>query len=144
MLKTLYPDCHTIEKERRWHLLDVKDKILGRTASKIAVILMGKHKANWSPHLECGDFVVVTNASKIRITGNKLTQKHYFKHSGYPDGARLVSVKKLLQERPTEVLRLAVKRMLPKNKLADRMISHLKIYADERHPHQAQNPIPLS
>ena len=143
-MKTTIPDIETVRKNRVWHHFDAKDKILGRLASRIAVLLMGKHKPYWTPHIDCGDFVVVTNAQKVRVTGEKLVQKQYFSHSGYPDGAKLTSLKRLLDEQPQRVIELAVKRMLPKNKLGRRMITRLNVYAGASHPHAGQRPATLN
>jgi large subunit ribosomal protein L13 len=125
--------------KREWHLLDAKDQVLGRLSSRIAKILMGKTKATYTPSVDCGDFVVAVNAGKIRLTGNKLEQKVAFHHTMHPGGARYTPYKKLMAEKPERALFLAVKRMLPKTKLASRQILRLKIYRNERHPHQAQN-----
>ena len=139
-MKTLFPDVTTLQNSRAWHSMDAKDKVLGRLATRAAVLLMGKHKPIWSPHLDCGDFVVVTNAGKIRLTGKKREQKEYFSHSGYPDGAKMTSVKKLFNEHPDRIITLAVKLMLPKNILGSRMLTRLKVYAAPDHPHSSQQP----
>lgn len=139
-MQTTYPSVESLVQNRAWHLLDAKDKILGRLATRAAVLLMGKHKPVWSPHLDCGDFVVVTNARQIKMSGKKLEQKAYFSHSGYPDGAKLTLAKKLIQDRPQRIVQLAVRRMLPKTKLGSRMMARLKIYSDQNHPHGSQNP----
>lgn len=131
------------KKMRNWYIVDAKDKVLGRLASKIATILQGKHKPIYTPHVDTGDYVVVINAGKIRVTGSKLEQKIYRKHSGYPGGLKEVDLKHLLSQKPTLPLQQAVKRMLPKNKLGRKMLKKLKIYAGEEHPHQAQDPEPL-
>ncbi|MCM8801521.1 MAG: 50S ribosomal protein L13 [Candidatus Omnitrophica bacterium] len=128
------------EIKRKWYLVDAKDKILGRLASKVAVILRGKHKPIFSPHLDTGDGVIIINASKIKVTGKKLQDKIYRRYSGYPGGLKEVPLKTLLEKRPETVLRLAIKRMLPSGPLARRMLKKLKIYPDDKHPHQAQNP----
>lgn len=125
--------------DRQWHLLDAKDQVLGRLSSHIAMILMGKNKPTYTPSVDCGDFVVAVNVDKVRLTGNKLEQKIAFHHTMHPGGARYTPYKKLMQEKPGKALFLAVKRMLPKTKLASRQILRLKIYSGERHPHQAQN-----
>lgn len=142
MQSTTHKSVDFLEKDRAWRLLDASSDSLGRVATQAAVLLMGKHKPYRSPHLDCGDFVVVTNTAQIQLTGNKLKQKTYFKHSGYPDGGKLVSVEKLLKEKPERVMELAVKRMLPKNKLGDKMLKRLKIYSGKEHPHGSQNPKP--
>ncbi len=137
-MQTTHLKLADVKNVRSWHFRDADGKILGRLATGIAMILMGKHKRTWSPHLDCGDFVVVTNASKVRVTGNKLVQKLYFRHSGFPAGGRTMSLGKMMEKKPDYVIELAVKRMLPKNKLADRMLTRLKIYAKAEHPHAGQ------
>ncbi len=124
--------------ERQWHVIDASDKILGKTASQVARLLMGKHKPIFSPHLDTGDFVVVINADKIRVTGNKAKQKLYYRHSGYPGGLKSITLEKLLQTKPTRVIEHAIKGMLPHTRLGAMMIKKLKIYAGDTHPHQAQ------
>jgi len=126
--------------KREWYLVDAKDKILGRLASKVAVILRGKHKAIFTPHLDTGDGVIVINAAKIRVTGRKLKQKVYRRYSGYPGGLREVYLEKMLAKNPTTVVKLAVQRMLPGGPLGRKILKKLNIYADDKHPHQAQNP----
>jgi len=126
--------------QRKWHLIDAKDKVLGRLATRIAMLLMGKRKPNYTPHLDQGDFVVVINAEKVKLTGKKLQGKIYYSHSGYPGGLKEKTAEELLKKHPERVIELAVKRMLPKNKLGRKMLKRLKVYAGERHPHQAQNP----
>ena len=128
----------------QWHLIDATDKSLGRVASQIAVLLRGKHKPIFSPHLDTGDFVVVVNAEKVRLTGNKLQDKYYYHHTGYPGGLKAVRADRMLAEKPTELLRLAVKRMLPKNALNRKILLKLKLYAGDEHPHQAQAPQPYT
>lgn len=130
------------EIKRQWFLFDAEGKILGRLASKIAMVLMGKLKPIFTPHIDCGDFVVVINGRKIRVTGKKLTDKIYYSHSFYPGGLKERTLKEVLAKDPTRVIYLAVKRMLPKNKLGARMLKRLKIYPDSTHPHKAQQPIP--
>lgn len=125
---------------RKWILVDARDKVLGRLASRIAMRLRGKHLPTFTPHVDTGDFVVVINAEKVRVTGKKLQQKMYYRHTGYMGGLKERNLKKMLQEKPEEVIRLAVKGMLPKNKLGRRMLKKLKIYAGEKHPHEAQQP----
>lgn len=125
---------------KAWYLVDAKDKILGRLATRIARILRGKHKPIYTPHLDTGDFVVVINAGKIKVTGKKLDDKIYRRYTGYPSGLREKPLKELLAAKPTEVMRLAVKRMLPNNTLSRNMLKKLKIYPDDVHPHQAQEP----
>lgn len=133
----------TIIKEKDikkdWYIIDATGKILGRLASKVAHILMGKHKVNYVPHLDVGDYIVVINADKIVLTGNKLSKKIYYKHSGYPGGLKEKVYKELIEEKPEFVFKKAVKGMLPKNKLSRKMFKKLKVYSGSKHPHQAQN-----
>ena len=131
------------EIAREWYLVDADGQTLGRLATRIADTLRGKGKPQYTPHVDTGDFVVVVNAEKIHVTGNKLDQKHYFRHSSYPGGLRSRTLRDQLERRPEEVLRIAVKGMLPKNRLARRQITKLKIYAGPDHPHGPQSPKPL-
>jgi large subunit ribosomal protein L13 len=131
------------EIERRWYLVDAEGKTLGRLATQIADTLRGKNKPQYTPHVDTGDFVVVVNAEKVVLTGKKLDDKIYYRHSGYPGGLRQRTAREQLDRRPTEVLRMAVKGMLPKNRLARQQINKLKIYAGPEHPHEAQDPKPL-
>jgi large subunit ribosomal protein L13 len=131
------------EVTREWYLVDAEGKTLGRLATQIADTLRGKQKPQYTPHVDTGDFVVVVNAEKIQVTGNKLDQKRYYRHSGYPGGLRSRTLREQLERRPTEVLRVAVKGMLPKNRLARQQLTKLKIYAGPEHPHEAQNPRPF-
>jgi len=131
------------EIQREWWVVDAKGKNLGRFASRIACILRGKHKPTYSSHLDTGDFVIVTNAGGVVVTGHKLDQKMYYRHSGYPGGLKAVSLRQQLERHPTRVLRAAVKGMLPKNRLGRKMLKKLKLYAGPEHPHQAQQPKPL-
>jgi len=124
--------------DKKWYLVDAQDKILGRLATQIAVRLRGKHKPIFTPHADTGDFVVVVNAEKVRLTGNKWDKKIYYRHSGYLGGLKQISARKLLEKKPEEILRFAVKRMLPKNSLGRRQLKKLKIYAGSEHPHEAQ------
>jgi len=126
--------------ERKWHLVDVKDQVLGRLSTQIANLLTGKGKTIYTPAVDCGDFVVAVNVGQVRLTGDKINQKVAFHHTFHPGGARIVPYKKLMQERPERVLYLAVRRMLPKNRIASRQILRLKIYRSSSHPHQVQNP----
>lgn len=129
------------EIEAKWWLVDATDKVVGRLASDIAVILMGKHRPTYTPHVDTGDYVVVINADKVVFTGKKWEQKQYTWYTGYP-GLKSESAASRRQRRPETILREAVRRMLPKNKLARKMLSKLKIYAGDQHPHQAQKPEP--
>jgi large subunit ribosomal protein L13 len=131
------------EIARRWYVVDAEGKTLGRLATQIAETLRGKTKPEYTPHVDTGDFVVVVNAEKIVVTGNKLDEKIYYRHSGYPGGLKQRTLREQLERRPTEVLRRAVKGMLPKNRLAARQLTKLKIYAGPAHPHEAQSPEPL-
>jgi large subunit ribosomal protein L13 len=128
------------ELEKKWLLVDADSKILGRLASQIATRLRGKHKPVFTYHADTGDFVVVVNAEKVALTGSKWNKKIYYRHTGYLGGLKQISAKKLLEKKPEEVLRLAVKRMLPKNSLGRRQLKKLKIYAGPEHPHKAQQP----
>jgi large subunit ribosomal protein L13 len=130
------------EIHRDWYVVDATDEVLGRLASQVATILRGKHKPQYSPHLDLGDHVVVINAERVRLTGRKLDQKTYFRHSGYPGGARETPVRTVLERHPEEVVRRAVRGMLPKNRLGRAMLRKLKIYRGPEHPHAAQQPRP--
>lgn len=128
----------------KWHLVDATDKVLGRMATRIATILMGKHRPEYTPHVDCGDFVIVTNAARIKVTGaNKPMQRIYESYSHYPGGRKVRTLEQMLQRHPDRVIREAVRRMLPKTKLGHQMLTKLKVYAESDHPHQAQQPQPL-
>ena len=131
------------EIERQWYLVDAQGKTLGRLASEIAKILRGKHKPTYTPHLDTGDYVVVVNAEKIHVTGNRLDSKRYYRYSGYPGGLKSVPLREMLEKHPTRAIRYAVKGMLPKNRLGRAMIRKLKVYAGNEHPHEAQKPVSL-
>ncbi len=131
------------EIERDWYVVDAEGQTLGRLASRIAPIIRGKHKPIYTPHLDCGDFVIIINAEKVRVTGRKLDQKLYHRHSGYPGGLKSISLRDQLDRHPERVLQAAIKGMLPKTKLGRQMIKKLKVYAGDSHPHQAQQPKPL-
>ena len=124
--------------EHRWHVVDASGKILGRLASQIATLLMGKHKAIYVPYLDTGDYVIVLNAAKVRVTGKKAKQKVYYRHSGYPGGIKAITFEKMLAAHPTRVIEHAVRGMLPHNRLGRAMFKKLKVYAGDSHPHQAQ------
>jgi len=128
------------ERQRDWYLVDAEGKTLGRLATGIADRLRGKLKPEYTPHIDTGDFVVVVNAEKIHVTGDKLAQKQYWRHSGYPGGIKSRTLAEMLERRPEEVIRKAVKGMLPRNRLARKQITKLKVYAGPEHPHQAQQP----
>lgn len=129
--------------KRQWYLVDATDKILGRLATKVAVILRGKHKPIFTPHLDTGDGVIVINAAKIKVTGRKLKQKVYRRYSGYPGGLKEVPLGEMLKKKPQTVVSLAINRMLPRGPLGRKLIKKLKVYADDKHPHKAQNPVLL-
>lgn len=129
------------EVTRTWYLIDAKDKTLGRLASQVAAILKGKHKPTYTPHVDTGDHVIIINADKIRLTGNKLRDKKYYRHSGYPGGIKEITAGELLQRHPERVIRSAVWGMLPHNRLGRKMIKKLKIYVGDQHPHEAQQPV---
>lgn len=140
-MKTFIPKKDEIV--RKWYLIDADGKILGRMATRIARILSGKDKPIYTPHLDTGDFVVVINARKVRVTGEKYTQKIYYHHSGYPGGLKKRTFEELMEKKPEEIILRAVKGMLPKNRLGRKMLKKLKVYPDADHPHQAQNPQPI-
>lgn len=129
--------------ERKWYLVDIKDQVLGRVATKIADLLRGKGKPLFSAHIDCGDHVIVINAKHVKLTGKKWTDKLYIKHSKYPGGLKKKTARTLLEEKPEEIIKRAVFGMLPKNKLRKDMLGKLKIFADKEHKHEAQNPIKL-
>ncbi len=131
------------EIERRWYVVDATNETLGRLASRIARVLEGKHKPTYAPHLDCGDHVIVLNAAKVAVTRDKRETKIYYRHSGYPHGLKQETLGQLLARRPEEVIRRAVKGMLPHNRLGARQLRKLKVYAGPDHPHQAQRPEPL-
>jgi large subunit ribosomal protein L13 len=137
-MKTFVAKEHELTK--KWYLVDAENKVLGRLASQIAIRLRGKHKPIFTPHADTGDFIVVINAEKVTLTGAKWDKKFYYRHSGYVGGLKKISAKKLLEKKPEEILRLAVKRMLPKNSLGRRQLKKLKIYTGPDHPHEAQRP----
>ena len=131
------------EIERQWHVIDATDVVLGRLATHIATLLRGKHKPTFAPHVDTGDFVVVVNADKVAVTGKKLDDKIYYRHSGYPGGLKQRTLREELDRRPTEVIRKAVRGMLPRNRLGRQQLTKLKIYAGPDHPHGAQEPKPF-
>ncbi len=141
-MKTYLPKVDDLVK--KWWLVDADGQVLGRLATQIAVTLMGKHKAHYTDFLDTGDFVVVVNAGKVRMTGKKLDQKSYYRHTGYPGGIKEIRARDLLKKHPNRPITFAVKGMLPKNKLGRQMLKKLKVYAGADHPHQAQQPEPLS
>ncbi|RLA98090.1 MAG: 50S ribosomal protein L13 [Deltaproteobacteria bacterium] len=131
------------DAERKWVLIDAKDKVVGRLAAEIASILRGKNKPQYTPHADVGDFVVVINADKVRLTGNKWEKKRYYHHSGYMGGLKVTVAKDMADKKPEEILKHAVKGMLPKNSLGKAMFKKLKVYAGDNHPHDAQKPIKI-
>ena len=136
--KTKYLTPKDIKRE--WLVVDVAGKPLGRVATQIATLLMGKHKPSYTPHMLSGDYVIVINAEKVELTGKKWDQKTYVRYTGYPGGERMIKARDLREKHPERLIQLAVKRMLPKNKLGHRMMRNLKVYAGAEHPHEAQNP----
>jgi len=132
----------TGQVEQNWYVVDATDEVLGRLAGDIAVVLMGKHRPDYTPHVDCGDYVVVTNAAKVGMTGRKLDVRHYTWYTGYP-GLRLESYADRKERKPEDLIYHAVRRMLPKNKLASVMLKKLKIYSGDEHPHTAQQPVEL-
>ncbi len=141
-MKTFVPKLKEITRD--WHVVDAEGQVLGRLASRVASILMGKEKPIYTTFLDCGDFVIVVNAEKVRLTGKKLSDKLYYRHSGYPGGLKQMNAAEVLRKHPERVIRSAVKGMLSKNKLGRKMLLKLKIYAGGNHPHQAQQPTALS
>ena len=135
--------ANSTDRDRRWLVVDAEGKTLGRLATQIADALRSKRKPEYTPHVDTGDFVVVVNAEKIAVTGNKMTEKMYRRHTGYPGGLRERTLAEMLEQRPEEVIRKAVKGMLPRNRLARRQITKLKVYAGPTHPHAAQKPEPM-
>lgn len=131
------------ELEYKWYLVNAEGKVLGRMATELVKILKGKNKPTYTPHLDTGDFVIVVNAGKVTLTGKKMKDKIYYHHTGYPGGIKEITAEKLLMKKPTEMIRMAVKGMLPKNSLGRQMLRKLKVYAGPKHPHEAQNPISL-
>jgi large subunit ribosomal protein L13 len=131
------------EIDHQWYVVNAEGKVLGRLATELVNILRGKNKPAFTPHTDTGDFVIVVNAEKVVLTGRKMKDKKYYHHTGYPGGIKEIRAEKLLDEKPTEMLRIAVKGMLPKNSLGRQMLRKLKIYAGPDHPHEAQKPVPL-
>ncbi|MFC2150634.1 50S ribosomal protein L13 [Calditrichota bacterium] len=138
-MKTHVPNADQIDKN--WVVVDATGQRLGRLATQVATLLRGKHKPIYTPHLDTGDFVIVVNASKIELSGNKIEQKEYFSHSRYPGGSRIVTAREAMQNRPEWVVRKAIWGMIPHNRLGRAIIKKLKVYADDQHPHEAQQPV---
>lgn len=136
--KTISANKNTVNKE--WVVVDAENAVLGRLASEVAKIIRGKHKASYTPHVDCGDNVIVINADKIKLTGKKMSDKIYVRHTGYPGGQRFQTPRELLEKHPERVIEKAVKGMLPKNRLGRRLFTNLFVYADAEHPHSAQQP----
>ncbi|MCI0524995.1 MAG: 50S ribosomal protein L13 [Acidobacteria bacterium] len=143
-MSTYFPSGKGLEQHRQWHVVDADGMTVGRLASEVAQILMGKHKPTYTPFLDTGDHVIVINASKVILKGNKLDDKLYRRHSGFPGGLKEISARDLLAKKPVRLVELAIKGMLPKTKLGRAMISKLKVYAGAEHPHGAQKPAPLA
>ena len=141
-MSTLFPSTNNMQ--RSWYVLDAQDVVLGRLATKVAMMLMGKHKPTYTPFIDTGDHVVVINADKVRLTGNKEEAKNYYRHTGYPGGLKTTNAKKMRQTRPERMIELAIQGMLPKTKLGKQMYRKLKVYAGDRHPHAAQKPAALT
>ena len=140
-MKTTYIKASEVDK--KWYIVDASGKTLGRLSSKIAQVLRGKQKVNYTPHMDMGDFVIIVNAEKVLLSGNKEEQKEYFKHTNYPGGAKTSSVKLLREKNPAFILKNSIKGMLPHNRLGKKILEHLKIYVGEDHPHVAQKPLKL-
>lgn len=136
--KTVFVNKETVQKN--WVLVDATDQVLGRFCSRLALVLRGKHKASFTPHVDCGDFVIVINADKVKLTGKKWTDRLHFRHSGYPGGQKQESPETLYKRNPTKLVEEAVRRMLPKTRLGRQMFTNLHVFAGNEHPHQAQNP----
>lgn len=141
-MKTYFATRENIEQ--KWYVVDATDKVLGRLSTQIAKVLRGKHKPEFTPHADAGDYVVVINADKIRVTGNKESDKLYYSHTGFPGGIKEISYEKLMQKDPIRVIEIAVKGMMPKNPLGREMLRKLKVYAGAEHPHTAQQPEPIN
>jgi large subunit ribosomal protein L13 len=140
MIQKSYMANQEDSNNKKWFIIDAEGKTLGRLAGQIAKVLQGKHKPTYTPHIDMGDFVVVINAEKVALTGRKMEQKTYFRHTGYPGGARISHIKDVMEKHPERVIEHAVKGMLPKTILGKKMIKKLKVYAGEKHPHDAQKP----
>lgn len=140
--KTVSANKDSVSKE--WVIVDAKDQVLGRLASQIAAVVRGKHKTNFTPHVDCGDNVIVINADKVRFTGKKMNEKVYTRHTGYPGGQRFTTPRQLLDKHPTRIIEHAVKGMLPRNRLGRRLFTNLYVYAGDQHPHAAQQPTELT
>ncbi len=138
MNKTYMANAQTVE--RKWFVVDATDLVLGRLSTEVATLLKGKHKPTYTPHVDCGDYVIIVNADKVALTGNKLDDKLYYRHSGYPGGLKSRTAKRMLELQPQKVLEKSIRGMLPKNRLGEDMYRKLYVYAGSEHPHQAQKP----
>jgi large subunit ribosomal protein L13 len=136
--KTVYLNKETVKKD--WLIVDAENEVLGRLSSKLAYLLRGKHKTGYTPHVDCGDNIIVINAEKVKLTGKKMTDKVYKRHTGYPGGERFATPKELLTRKPTFIIERAVKKMLPTTRLSDAIIRNLHVYVGTKHPHEAQQP----
>lgn len=143
-MKTFHPKLNDMKAKRQWILVDAKDQVLGDLAVKIANLLRGKGKPEWHPSIDCGDHVVVINADKVVVTGNKEKGKLYYRHTGFPGALKVTNVEKLRQEFPTRILESAITGMIPRNRLKKHIVSKLYVYAGDQHPHAGQNPNPLN
>ncbi len=143
-MRTDYLKPAEVQAQRQWYVVNAQEFTLGRLASNVARILRGKHKPNFAPHQDVGDFVVVVNAQKVQLTGRKADQMYYFRHSGYPGGEKKIPFRRMIDKHPERVIEHAVRLMLPKNALGRKMFKKLKVYGGAEHPHQAQNPQPLN
>ncbi len=141
-MSTPFPSKKSIE--RNWHVIDAEGQVLGRLATRVATLLMGKHKPGYTPFLDCGDHVVIVNAEKIVLTGSKMDDKMYYRHSGYPGGIKEARARRVMREKPTMIVETAIKGMVPKTKLGRQMLTKLRVYAGPEHPHEAQRPQPYS
>ena len=140
-METSYIKASQIDK--KWFVVDATDKTLGRLSSKVAQILRGKNKVHYTPHMDMGDFVIIVNADKVKLSGNKASTKDYFKHTNYPGGAKNISIKVMKEKKPEFILMNSIKGMLPHNRLGKQILTHLKVYAGSEHPHSSQKPIKL-
>ena len=143
-MRTYVAKPEQAQEQRKWWVVDAQNQPLGRLASKVATLLRGKHKPEYTPHVDTGDFVIVINASQVKLTGSKPDQKQYYSHSGYPGALKAVSFRRMIETKPTVPFQKAVKGMLPKNVLGRQMLEKLKVYGAAQHPHEAQKPEPLS
>ena len=140
-METSYIKANEVDK--KWFIVDATDKTLGRLSSKVVQILRGKNKVNYTPHMDMGDFVIILNADKIKLSGKKASKKDYFKHTNYPGGAKNISIKVMREKKPEFILMNSIKGMLPHNRLGKKILTHLKVYAGNQHPHSSQEPIKL-